>query len=60
MSLLKFFLSNSSDAKASEGEDPLSHPEIATMSLRQLADLPFNFPAPKPTRYEVRPLSKCV
>ncbi|UWU16560.1 hypothetical protein [Rhizobium sullae] len=51
-------MSNSCDAKASEGEDPLSHPEIATMSLRQLADLPFNFPAPKPTRYEVRPLSK--
>ncbi|SCW30905.1 hypothetical protein SAMN02927900_00466 [Rhizobium mongolense subsp. loessense] len=60
MSLLKFFLTKASDAEAPEADDPLSHPEIAAMSLRQMADLPLNYPAPKPTRYETRPFSKCA
>ncbi|MEX2691403.1 hypothetical protein [Rhizobium mongolense] len=58
MSLLKFFLSKTYDAKSPEADDPLSHPEIAAMSLRQMADLPLNYPAPKPTPYETRPLNR--
>ncbi|APO73911.1 hypothetical protein AM571_CH01074 [Rhizobium etli 8C-3] len=60
MSLLKFFLNRSSEAASPQGDDPLSHPQIATMSLRQMADLPSNYAAPKPTRYETRPLTKCA
>ncbi len=60
MSLLKFFLIVQSCEKPLQSDDPLSHPEIAAMSLRQFADLPSIYPAPKPTRYEERPLSKCA
>ena len=60
MSLLKFFLNDPSDAKPFERDDPLAHPDIAAMSLRQLADLPSIYPAPKPTRHEVPTLSKCA
>jgi hypothetical protein len=52
MSLLKFFWSQSTPSwvaqrKYDEDEDFLDHPDIATMSQRELADLPLPIPAPK-------------
>jgi len=52
MSMLKFFLSQSSPSgraqrQYDEDEDLLDHPDIATMSQRELADLPLPIPAPK-------------
>ncbi|MGO4833384.1 hypothetical protein AB4144_14035 [Rhizobiaceae sp. 2RAB30] len=36
---VKFF---SEDERAAWARDPLSHPELEQMSVRELADLPFN------------------
>lgn len=33
---------NSEDERAGWIRDPLSHPELESMSIRELADLPFN------------------
>ena len=57
MSLLKFFWSETPPSTQGKTEDPLSHPDIRTMSQRELADLPLGFPAPKPTRHELARLS---
>jgi hypothetical protein len=35
-------LAEPSDANESWQHDPLSHPDLQAMSLRELADLPFN------------------
>jgi hypothetical protein len=64
MSLLKFFLSRPDPAaRVSQGEydgdaDLLAHPDIASMSQRELADLPLPVLAPKPPLQ--RQLEKCV
>ncbi|MBB3592149.1 hypothetical protein FHX08_002493 [Rhizobium sp. BK529] len=52
MSLLKFFLSQATPGKVAqrkyaEDEDLFDHPDIATMSQRELADLPLPIPAPR-------------
>jgi len=53
MSLLKFFLNQPSPAAGvsqseyDRDEDVLDHPDIASMSQRELADLPLPVPAPK-------------
>ncbi|MFL5016651.1 MAG: hypothetical protein ACJ8EW_10765 [Rhizobium sp.] len=64
MSLLKFFLRpvlpvDSSEIAPTWKDDPLRHPEVERMSLREIADLPLGMPAgfpkePKP------PLAKCA
>ncbi|MDR6663947.1 hypothetical protein [Rhizobium sp. 1399] len=64
MSLLKFFLSQSdpaarvSQSEYDGDEDLLDHPDIASMSQRELADLPLPIPAPK--RPLQRQLEKCT
>lgn len=64
MSLLKFFLSQSgpaarvSQSEYDGGEDLLDHPDIASMSQRELADLPL--PVPVPKRPLQRQLEKCA
>lgn len=59
MSLLKFFW-NELVAAPVLPDDPLAHCEIAAMSQRELADLPLNFPKPKPTRFELPRLERCA
>lgn len=52
MSLLKFFLNQSNpvsrvpQSEHDRGDDLLDHPDIASMSPRELADLPLPVPAP--------------
>ncbi|ARM87469.1 hypothetical protein RHEC894_CH01130 [Rhizobium sp. CIAT894] len=62
MSLLKFFLRPAVHAGNAEmadawKDDPLRHPEVERMSMREIADLPLGtpgFPA------EAKPLAKCA
>lgn len=64
MSLLKFFLSQSAcdETAARTGldweEDLLGHPDLASMSQRELADLPM--PIPVPESIPQRQLEKCA
>jgi len=64
MSLLKFFWSQTdpgtrtSETKYDWDDDLLGHPDIASMSQRELADLPL--PVPAPERPLQRQLEKCA
>ncbi|MGO8039750.1 hypothetical protein [Rhizobium leguminosarum] len=65
MSLLKFFLrpvfpvgtAQIGDAPAWK-DDPLRHPEVERMSMREIADLPLGMPAGFPKEANP-PLAKC-
>lgn len=63
MSLLKFFLNPGAPAQSAllEGwrKDPLSHPDLARMSGRELADLPLSVAPPAPTAINVARPSTC-
>ncbi|MBY3130563.1 MULTISPECIES: hypothetical protein [Rhizobium] len=65
MSLLKFFLKpvlhlgNAEIADAAWKDDPLRHPEVERMSMREIADLPLGMP----TGFQAEtkpPLAKCA
>ena len=66
MSLLKFFLrpvlhlgsAEIADAPAWK-DDPLRHPEVERMSMREIADLPLGMPAGFPNEAKP-PLAKCA
>jgi hypothetical protein len=63
MSFLKFFLNRKARRAAEEAcdrwkSDPLGHPDLAGMSLRELADLPL--PASIEPPAERRPVAKCA
>lgn len=66
MSLLKFFLrpalpvgtAEIGDAPAWK-DDPLRHPEVQRMSMREIADLPLGMPAGFPKGAKP-PLAKCA
>ncbi|MBY5441015.1 hypothetical protein [Rhizobium leguminosarum] len=66
MSLLKFFLrqvlpvgtAEIGDAPAWK-DDPLQHPEVERMSMREIADLPLGMPADFP-KEAMPPLAKCA
>ncbi|CAN7245171.1 hypothetical protein LJR245_001003 [Rhizobium leguminosarum] len=66
MSLLKFFLrqilavgtAELGDAPAWK-DDPLRHPEVERMSMREIADLPLGMPAGIPKEAKP-PLAKCA
>ncbi|MGR4845618.1 hypothetical protein HLI18_31710 [Rhizobium laguerreae] len=64
MSLLKFFLRpvlpvDSSEIAPTWKDDPLRHPEVERMSLREIADLPLGMPAGFPKEAKP-PLAKCA
>ncbi|MGO7588078.1 hypothetical protein [Rhizobium leguminosarum] len=64
MSLLKFFLRpalpvGSTEIIPSWKDDPLRHPEVERMSMREIADLPLGMPAGFPTEAKP-PLAKCA
>lgn len=66
MSLLKFFLNHTLVGQSGEttdtppwANDPLRHPEVERMSIREIADLPLSVAAAPST--EARPsLAKCA
>ncbi|PDS75157.1 hypothetical protein [Rhizobium sp. L43] len=64
MSLLKFFLRpalhlGSTEIAPTWKDDPLRHPEVERMSMREIADLPLGMPASPAT--EAKPtLAKCA
>ena len=64
MSLLKFFLRPALPVESTEiipswKDDPLRHPEVERMSMREIADLPLGMPAGFPK--EAKPaLAKCA
>lgn len=63
MSLLKFFLrpalpAGSTGTAPAWKDDPLRHPEVERMSMREIADLPLGMPAGFPK--EAKPLAKCA
>ncbi|PDT01065.1 hypothetical protein CO666_27520 [Rhizobium chutanense] len=64
MSLLKFFLRHACSLEGAETaptwkDDPLRHPEVARMSMREIADLPLGMPAGLPTQAKPT-LAKCA
>lgn len=65
MSLLKFFLkpalnlSNAGMADPPWKNDPLQHPEVERMSMREIADLPFGMQAGFHAEAKP-PLAKCA
>lgn len=64
MSFLKFFLTLKPRRAAEEAydrwrSDPLGHPDLAEMSLRELADLPLPASIFEPLA-ESRPMAKCT
>ena len=66
MSLLKFFLNPTSTRHSGEARnappwtnDPLRHPEVARMSIREVADLPLSAAA-APSAEAKAPLAKCA
>ncbi|RWY84493.1 hypothetical protein EHI44_17600 [Rhizobium leguminosarum] len=64
MSLLKFFLRpavpvGSAEIISSWKDDPLRHPEVERMSLREIADLPLGMPAGFPKEAKP-PQAKCA
>ncbi|RUL99724.1 hypothetical protein [Rhizobium chutanense] len=64
MSLLKFFLRpalhlGSTDIAPTWKDDPLRHPEVEHMSMREIADLPLGMPVGLPTEAKPR-LAKCA
>lgn len=63
MSLLKFFLrpilhAGSSEFAPAWQNDPLRHPEVERMSMREIADLPLGMQAGFPK--EAKPLANCA
>lgn len=69
MSMLKFFFNHSKNSQDNEGvgehpsSDPLRHPELQTMSLSELADLPLmpeNLGRPVPVPEVAIPDRKCA
>lgn len=66
MSLLKFFLNPTSTGNSGEttnsppwANDPLRHPEVERMSIREVADLPL-WAAAAPSSEVKPPLAKCA
>jgi len=66
MSLLKFFLNPKPAGKSGETtdtppwmNDPLRHPEVERMSIREVADLPL-WAAAAPSAEAKPPLAKCA
>ncbi|NEJ25344.1 hypothetical protein GR247_35370 [Rhizobium leguminosarum] len=64
MSLLKFFLRPAPQVGSAEiiptwKDDPLRHPEVERMSMREIADLPLGMPAGFPKEAKP-PLAKCA
>jgi hypothetical protein len=62
MSLLKFFLRENTARTVDEttNDDPLAHPDLARMSLQELADLPLSpYPA-VPVKPQPLPMAKCA
>ncbi|MBY5458869.1 hypothetical protein ACOJBM_20290 [Rhizobium beringeri] len=64
MSLLKFFLRPALPARSAEiiptwKDDPLRHPEVERMSMREIADLPLGMPTGFPKEAKP-PLAKCA
>ncbi|MBB4442051.1 MULTISPECIES: hypothetical protein [Rhizobium] len=64
MSLLKFFLRpalpvGSAEIVPSWKDDPLRHPEVERMSMREIADLPLGMPAGFQAEAK-SPLAKCA
>ncbi|MBY5890404.1 hypothetical protein ACCS70_35945 [Rhizobium ruizarguesonis] len=64
MSLLKFFLrpalpAGSTGTAPAWKDDPLRHPEVERMSMREIADLPLGMPAGFPKEAKP-PLAKCA
>ncbi|TAX37288.1 hypothetical protein [Rhizobium leguminosarum] len=64
MSLLKFFLRpvlsvGSAEIIPSWKDDPLRHPEVERMSMREIADLPLGMPAGFPKGAKPT-LAKCA
>lgn len=65
MSLLKFFLNpalnprNADIADPPWKSDPLQHPEVERMSMREIADLPLGIQAGLPAEANP-PLTKCA
>lgn len=60
--LLKFFLSSETVETpyvANPTKDPLTHPDVARMSLTELADLPFS-PQPRARQFEPRVSDRCA
>ncbi len=60
--LLKFFLSSEivePPYVANPTKDPLTHPDVARMSLTELADLPF-LPQPRARPVEPRVSDRCA
>ncbi|MBY3347145.1 hypothetical protein [Rhizobium laguerreae] len=66
MSLLKFFLRPALPVGSAEiadattwKDDPLRHPEVERMSMREIADLPLGMPAGFQAE-DKSPLAKCA
>ena len=65
MSLLKFFLkpalnlANTDSADPPWKSDPLQHPDVERMSMREIADLPLGIQAGLPAEANP-PLAKCA
>ncbi|ANM09670.1 MULTISPECIES: hypothetical protein [unclassified Rhizobium] len=64
MSLLKFFLKptlamSDADTAPTWKDDPLRHPEVERMSMREIADLPLGTDTGLPTKAKP-PLAKCA
>jgi hypothetical protein len=57
---LKTWLETTETLTDLQANDPFQHPEIRSMSLRQLADLPFPAPIRSDTNCNKAPLAKCA
>ena len=57
---LKAWLETTETLADIEANDPFRHPDIRSMDLRQLADLPFPHLAHADTNCNTAPLAKCA